>query len=206
MKTRLTRHPDQRYIFTQREFDALYGLGPLAFALYCTLRTLMDFDSGEAGRRSGFAWNDLYTELETVTPKGKGFTRKKPSEQNMKTAVANLEKAGLIERRQGQYVVFFLPMALKGDVRSKQTQRIPNGTLPTEPNDQKPSNDAGFGGVSNGGSVRWVRPNPTHIRESGFTPSQSSSTEIAEARANDDAVHRDRPAASQAAPAGRGKH
>lgn len=205
MRTR--GNPDQRFILTLRELQALEGLGPLAWGVYVLLRSWMDFETGYVGRKNGFALNDLATEMETVTPKGKGFTREKPSEQNMKTALGRLEKAGLIKRIPAQFVVFLLPLAVVGKVRPDQTSSIPNDELSTEHNARKASNSKGFSIEPNTCFHGEVRPYLTHISEQRCTPSQSSSTDSTGVdAAGDDAaagVNRDRPAPSQAGSLGR---
>ncbi|WP_035060595.1 hypothetical protein [Andreprevotia chitinilytica] len=131
------------------EMTAVFQGGPLAIAVYLLLRRWMDYATGTVGVERSVAVAKLCDHLGHDIPRGKGFEHKKPSVQNVRTALEWLKKNNVIQQvASGERVVFFLRLAMTRSVRPKQTQHELNKNL-TSPSQQAQSKAwQGFGGDS----------------------------------------------------------
>lgn len=190
--------------WTDRERQALPGLGPLARAMYEVLRFQMDYTTGLVGRRTPISWNGLAHELRTDTPRGRGHQTTRPTLQEMRTAVERLIRAGLLKRVGGEdFLSFLCPFAFIAPVRPFHTQQSGNSPQSTEPNRRETSNGEAFEGFEDSPDSGDVSLNSTHIRDVWMcTPPQSSSTDLTGVDAGDagagEGPNRDRASPSQA--------
>lgn len=160
------------------ELDALHGTGPLAFSAYIWLRAWADLRTGVVGVSRPISLSMLRSYCETHTPKGAGHQVTKPTERGIRTALAALERAGLLMRLpDDRRLVFRLSMM----ALPQSVQIEPDANLTGEP-DTVPGMGAGGRKGGNGAGFRLVRnlnptlnptgvdqPNATHIRDQSFT-------------------------------------
>lgn len=128
-----------RIVLTAEELDALHGTGPLAIAVYLTLRTAMDFATGTVGRSRPISLHGLAMATETHIPRGKGVQVAQPSEKETRLALERLSRAGLLCRLAGDRLAFSLPLALLASARPAQTGRSAGTDLFTEPGTANPA-------------------------------------------------------------------
>lgn len=122
---------------TAEEIDALHGVGPLAFQAYVLLRAWMDYGSGITGRSRPVSLAMLRAYCETHTPRGAGVQITAPSEKEIRTALARLQRAGLLGRLPGERLAFRLPLATIACARPKQTGHGAGIKSSTEPGTTK---------------------------------------------------------------------
>ena len=156
------------------ELQVLHECSGLAFKVYMRLRSRMDFSTGVVGLRSGMSITALREWGEELIERGGGMQRVKPSVQQVRTALAQLERRGLLRRKPGETLVFLMPLALTKQARPNQTQQEPNtrtqhGTQ-HEPNTPKGSNGAWSDATEGANPTRNIvipdgqnGPNSTHI-------------------------------------------
>lgn len=109
-------------VLTERELDALYGEPAEVFKLYVCLRRRMVFETGLVGAEIGVSWwalrEDMYVEFAQGRRRDESGT---PTEKAVRNKVERLISIGLVESRTSyRRLVFFLPMAHKGQIRLKK--------------------------------------------------------------------------------------
>jgi hypothetical protein len=101
---------------TAAEIEAMHGTGPLSAFAYLWLRSWADIRTGVVGQSRPISLGMLRAYCETHVPKGAGVQIVQPSERNIRTALAGLERAGLLRRLSGDRLCYRLLLA----------QRLPN--------------------------------------------------------------------------------
>ncbi len=112
----------QLITLTERELDALYGEPAEVLKLYVCLRRRMDFETGLVGAENGVSWwalrEDMFVEFAQGRRRDESGT---PTEKLVRNKVERLVSIGLVESRTSyRRLVFFLPMAHKGQIRLKK--------------------------------------------------------------------------------------
>lgn len=124
---------------TEIEVDALFGAGPLGALLYLTLRTAMDYHDGTVGRSTPISLHGLAMACETHTPRGAGVQITRPTEKEVRNALAKLQRARLLRRLPGDRLAFSLPLALTASSRPIQTGHGAGADSSTEPDTRNPA-------------------------------------------------------------------
>lgn len=169
------------------ELEALHSCSPLAGMTYLWLRSFADLRSGVVGRTRPVSLSMLRAYTETHTPRGNGVQITQPSERGMRTALAALERAGLLRRvADDRRLVFLLPRMETLSLASRKPDANPTGKHGTAPDAGDNSSNASpvadlvprHWANSVDVSMRVHRPNPTHIRGQRIEPSppQTAST------------------------------
>lgn len=169
------------------ELEALHSCSPLAGMTYLWLRSFADLRSGVVGRTRPVSLSMLRAYTETHTPRGNGVQITQPSERGMRTALAALERAGLLRRvADDRRLVFLLPRMETLSLASRKPDANPTGKHGTAPDAGDNSSNASpvadlvprHRANSVDVSMRVHRPNPTHIRGQRIEPSppQTAST------------------------------
>ena len=172
------RVPD--IVLTEAELDVLSRCSGVAVKAYLRLRGRMDFESGVVGRKAGISYQALREWTEEAVEKGAGEMIVQPTLKNIRTAVEQLVRRGLLHRSRTENLVFQCVLARTGNVRPKRTRHEPGrakqaepGTEPgTNPAGQNASNGEGFGAQHNPepdtepgtNPAGQNQPNPAHIR------------------------------------------
>ncbi len=162
------------------ELEALHGCPPLAGMAYLWLRSFVDLRSGIVGRTRPVSLSMLRAYTETHTPRGSGVQITQPSERGIRTALAALERAGLLRRLgDDRSLLFRLPRMETLTLASGKPDANLTGELGAEPGavDNRAIALPGAGFVrrrepnpaENPQGV--YRPNPTHIRGQSLKPS-----------------------------------
>lgn len=146
---------------TADELEALHGAGPLAFQCYLHLRTWMDYGTGITGRSRPISLAMLRTYCETHTPRGAGVQITAPSEKEIRTALARLQRAGLLRRLAGDRLAFSLPLAAVASARPNQTGHGAGAEQSTAP------------GTTNPAPVKAPRPEPGTDRKPTEQPNRA---------------------------------
>lgn len=112
----------QLITLTERELDALYGEPAEVLKLYICLRRRMDFETGLVGAEKEVSWwalrEDMFVEFAQGRRRDESGT---PTEKMVRNKVERLVSIGLVESRTSyRKLVFFLPMAHKGQLRLKK--------------------------------------------------------------------------------------
>ena len=148
---------------TDIEVDSLFGIGPLGALLYLTLRMAMDYHNGTTGRSTPISLHRLAMASETHTQRGAGTQITRPSEKEVRNALAKLQRAGLLLRLPGDRLAFSLPLALTASSRPIQTGHGEAVDSSTEPGNHK---SAPLQGVRAEPGARFrgpQRPNRAHV-------------------------------------------
>ena len=162
------------------ELEALHGCPPLAGMAYLWLRSFVDLRSGIVGRTRPVSLSMLRAYTETHTPRGSGVQITQPSERGIRTALAALERAGLLRRLgDDRSLLFRLPRMETLTLASGKPDANLTGEHGAEPgvvdNRANALPAAGFirrrepNPTENPQGV--YRPNPTHIRGQSLRPS-----------------------------------
>lgn len=146
---------------TADELEALHGAGPLAFQCYLHLRTWMDYGTGITGRSRPISLAMLRAYCETHTPRGAGVQITAPSEKEIRTALARLQRAGLLRRLAGDRLAFSLPLAAVASARPNQTGHGAGAEQSTAP------------GTTNPAPVKAPRPEPGTDRKPTEQPNRA---------------------------------
>ncbi len=96
---------------TAAEIEAMHGTGPLSTCAYIWLRSWADIRTGVVGQTRPISLGMLRAYCETHVPKGAGVQIVQPSERNIRTALASLERAGLLRRLPGDRLCYRLLLA-----------------------------------------------------------------------------------------------
>lgn len=118
--------------FSAEEFAALaeHSPGPLATSLYFWMRSWVDLATGLVGTNTKISLGKLAAYGERAVPRGSGFELVAPSEKEVRLALEGLVRAGLLVRKDTKRLVFLLPLAVLGNVRSKRTGHVPGTSYP----------------------------------------------------------------------------
>jgi hypothetical protein len=181
-------------VMTEAELEVLARCSGVAVKCYLRLRARMDYDSGVVGIKSGMSYQALREWSEEAVEKGAGEVTIQPSMQNVRTAVDQLCRRGLMRRMGTEKLAFLCLLARTGQVRPKRTQHVPNRAKPAEPNTE-PNTYLTWPESSNGEEydvpaepepntepntylTGQKRPNPTDIRYQSkpSTPQAASTT------------------------------
>lgn len=149
---------------TDREVDGLFGIGPLGALLYLSLRAVMDYHDGTAGRSTPISLNGLAMAAETHTARGRGVQITRPSEKEVRNALAKLERNGLLRRLPGDRLAFSLPLALTAYARPIQTGHIAGTVLSTQPGTAQPASTLVMQATPGTDAAAQQRPNRAHIK------------------------------------------
>jgi hypothetical protein len=165
-------------VMTREELGALIGAGPMGYAVYLLLRAAMDFRTGKVGESSSISLHELGAHLVREIPRGQGVQRETPTKKDVRMALDQLQRQGLIRRvGNDELLVFRLPMARTGNVRSFQTGHSAGTVCGDEPGTGNASNDGPLSAepATNRAGVNGA--NWAHIRDQGSKPStQAAST------------------------------
>lgn len=169
------------------EFEALHGAGPLSAFAYLWLRTWVDIRTGVVGLSRPISLAMIRAYCETHVPKGAGVHIVQASERNVRTALASLERAGLIRRLPGDRLIFrlllaqLLPLAqIKPDVKltgsfTEVSDAVDN---PVEAVTGARCAAPGYAIPTRNQRI-MRRPNPTHIRDRRNLPSHTAAISTA---------------------------
>ncbi len=178
---------------TTAEIDAMYGSGPLSTCAYLWLRYWADIRTGIVGQTRPISLGMLRAYCETHVSKGAGVQIVQPSERNIRTALAGLERAGLLRRLSGDRLIFRLLLAQTlPHVHSKPDADL-TGLSDAQPDGVDNSPDALLGAVSDLSismnatryTPRTGRSNPTHIRDQRNKPSPDPAASLVMGAPND---------------------
>ena len=202
---------------SDRELEVIDRLEPVLVKTYVFLRTRMDRRTGLIGMVTGISYQAIGEHGEYEIRKGQGSQTirladtPKARKEVARRLVERLEAAGLLASRGGPVLCFLCPLADYGSVRPFQTGHHRATPLPpyraTPERGENPYDSTPWAWVEDEEATPGEWPesgNGPHIRDQGFTPPQSSSTAVNEGAPGGAAaagVNRDRPPASQAAPA-----
>ncbi len=172
---------------TMAELDALHGTGPLAGLAYLWMRTWVDIRTGVVGQSRPISLAMLRAYCETHTPKGSGIQIVQASERNIRTALAALERVGLLRRLQGDRLCFRLLLAQTIQLAQSKPDADLTGQSAAKPDAVDNSPDA-WPGAASGSlismnatrySPRGGRSYPTHIRDQRIIPSPNPAASLA---------------------------
>ena len=193
--------------FSPEEQRLLSACSGTAVKCYMRLRARMDFATCIVGRFSGISYTMLREWSAQTIEKGSGEIEVQPSIKQVRTALAQLQRRGLIRRMSTEHLVFLMPLAAEGLERLKRTghergrvtgQRTGHEPGSVEPNDGAAFDDshgpngAGYGASPEGQNT----PNGAHIGV--YVNPIPLSGGVHDAEAVDAAVHHDAAAAINA--------
>ena len=112
-------------VLTADELEALSRCSGVAVKAYLRLRARMDFRTGIVGHRSGMSYQALREWTEETVEKGAGVVVMQPTLRNIRTAVDQLLRRGLLSRMRTERLVFRCLMARTGEVRPNRTRHEP---------------------------------------------------------------------------------
>lgn len=185
------------------ELDVLSRCSGVAVKAYLRIRARMDVRTGLAGVKSGLSYQALREWTEEAIERGAGEQTVQPSVQEIRTALAQLQRRGLLRRAKTEKLVFKCILAVFVEERQKRTQQEPNRAKTPEPSTVRSTehntahaacnaiHGAGFGcGLRdeldtvrntepNKNPTGQNRPNSTHIgdRSKPSTPQAASTAE-----------------------------
>lgn len=176
-----------RFVLSSDELNQLHGAGPVAFVVYVWLRSWMDFASGVVGASHTISIRMLEEACERHITRGAGVQVERPSRKEVRVALDELLRRGVLLRRGGgDLLVFFMPFAAKGELRPNQTGpsagrvRAGNGDFRNQSQDDDNSEKYGDVSTEPGRGFESIDPsNRAYIWESGnlgsvVLPSSSS--------------------------------
>ena len=167
------RHHLKGVYLTATEIDAMHGTGPLSAFAYLWLRSWADIRTGVVGQTRPISLGMLRAYCETHVPKGAGVQVVQPSERNIRTALAGLERAGLLRRLPGDRLCYRLLLAQTLPHAHSKPDADLTGQSAAQPDGVDNSPDA-WPGATSGSSIsvnktryspRAGRSYPTHIRD-----------------------------------------
>ncbi|TXG77740.1 MAG: hypothetical protein E6R11_06075 [Rhodocyclaceae bacterium] len=156
--------PPRLIALTDREVDGLFGIGPLGALIYLSLRAVMDYHDGTAGRSTPISLNGLAMACETHTTRGRGVQITRPSEKEVRGALGKLQRAGLLRRLPGDALAFRLPLALVASARPIQTGHSAGTVLSTQPGTVQPASTLVMQAAPGTDAAPQQRPNRAHIK------------------------------------------
>lgn len=111
-----------RFVMTSDELNGLHGVGPVGFLVYVWLRSWMDFSTGIVGASHTVSIRMLEECCERHITRGAGVQVDRPTRKEVRVALEELLRRELLVRRgSGDLLVFFMPLAAKGELRANQT-------------------------------------------------------------------------------------
>ena len=176
---------------TNDELQVLSRCSGVAVKCYLRMRARMDLLTCVVGLRTGISYQALREWSAEAVEKGAGEREDMPSMRNVRTAVEQLIRRGLLVRTLPKGLVFRCVLARTPEIRSKRTRHKPDtekqpypdtepDTEPdTNPTRINPNIGAGFGGSSypypdtepdterDTNPTDQNRPNPTNIGVGG---------------------------------------
>ena len=155
--------PPRLIALTDREVDGLFGIGPLGALLYVSLRAVMDYHDGTAGRSTPISLHGLAMAAETHTTRGRGVQITRPSEKEVRGALAKLERNGLLRRLSGDALAFRLPLALVASARPIQTGHSAGTVLSTQPGAAQPASTLVMQAAPGTDAAAQQRANRAHV-------------------------------------------
>lgn len=189
---------------TMAELEVLSRCSGVAVKAYLRLRARMDLCTGMVGVRSGLSYQALREWTEESIEKGAGEAVVQPTMRNVRTAVDQLIRRGLLRRANTESLVFKCLLAEVISARPNQTRHEPDRAKTPEPDTETDTNPAGLEPTA-GAGLRLVAtpepdtepdtnpagqkaPYPTNIRGQSLKAStpQAAYTELSEV----DADHR----------------
>lgn len=103
------------FVMTRHEVDSLYGVGPLAFAVYVHLRLWMDEQTGVTGESRPVSYRLIEEACERHIARNRGEQIEKPGRKELRIAIEALERAEVVRKLPGELkLVFELPLARCG--------------------------------------------------------------------------------------------
>lgn len=117
------------FLITAEEWEGLRGLPGLAQRVYLMeLRPRMDFETGIVGERVRISYQSIAEALYVEPRQGRHSAETgSPSLQAIRTALQQLEEAGLIQRIKAErQLIFRLVLAITGKLRPKYEQQRSN--------------------------------------------------------------------------------
>jgi hypothetical protein len=172
---------------TAVEIEAMHGSGPLSACAYLWLRYWADIRTGVVGQSRPISLGMLRAYCETHVSKGAGVQIVQPSERNIRTALAGLERAGLLRRLSGDRLIFRLLLAQTLPHDHSKPDADLTGQSAAQPDRVDNSPNASPGAAS-GSSISMIatrysqragRSYPTHIRDQRNKPSPDSAASLA---------------------------
>ena len=118
---------------TVEELEALSRCSGVAVKAYLRIRARMDLDTGLVGVKSGLSYQALREWTEEAVEKGAGEAVVQPTMRNIRTAVEQLVRRGLLHRAKTERLVFKCLLAVAGEVRPKRTRHEPDRAKTDEP-------------------------------------------------------------------------
>ncbi len=172
---------------TATEIEAMHGTGPLSAFAYLWLRYWADIRTGVVGQTRPISLGMLRAYCETHVPKGAGVQIVQPSERNIRTALAGLERAGLLRRLSGDRLIFRLVLAQTLPHAHSKPDADLTGQSAAQSDGVDNSPDAWPGTASGSSrsmhatrySPRAGRPYPAHIEDQRNKPSPDSAASFA---------------------------
>jgi len=172
---------------TAAEIEATHGSGPLSACAYLWLRYWADIRTGVVGQSRPISLGMLRAYCETHVSKGAGVQIVQPSERNIRTALAGLERAGLLRRLSGDRLCYRLLLAQTLPHAHSKPDADLTGQSAAQPDAVDNSPDASLGAASGSStglnatrySPRTGRSYPTHIGVQRDKPSPDPAASIA---------------------------
>jgi hypothetical protein len=172
---------------TAAEIEAMHGTGPLSTCAYLWLRSWADIRTGAVGQTRPISLGMLRAYCETHVSKGAGVQLVQPSERNIRTALAGLERAGLLRRLSGDRLCYRLLLAQTLPHAHSKPDADLTGQTAAKPDGVDNSPDAWPGAASDSSiSVNATRYSPragrsylTHIRDQRIKPSPDPAASLA---------------------------
>lgn len=134
--------------FSPEEQRLLAACSGTAVKCYMRLRARMDFATCIVGRFSGVSYTMLREWSAQTIEKGRGETEVQPSIKQVRTALSQLQRRGLIRRMDTEHLVFLMPLAADGLARLKRTGhergRVTGHRTGHEPGSLEPNDGAAF--------------------------------------------------------------
>ena len=129
---------------TMAEIEVLSRCSGVAVKAYLRLRARMDIRTGLVGQKSGMSYQALREWTEEAVEKGSGETLLQPSMRNVRTAVEQLVRRGLLVRMRTEKLVFRCALADLAEARPNRTRHEPDMAKQPEPDTEPDTNPTGY--------------------------------------------------------------
>jgi hypothetical protein len=181
------KHHLKGVYLTAAEIEAMHGTGPLSAFAYLWLRSWADIRTGVVGQTRPISLGMLRAYCETHVPKGAGVQIVQPSERNIRTSLAGLERAGLLRRLPGDRLCYRLLLAQTLLHAHSKPDADLTGQSAAQPDGVDNSPDA-WPGATSGSSInlnatryspRAGRAYPTHNKDQRNKPSPDPAASLA---------------------------
>lgn len=172
---------------TAAEIEAMHGSGPLSAYAYLWLRYWADIRTGVVGQSRPISLGMLRAYCETHVPKGAGVQIVQPSERNIRTALAGLERAGLLRRLSADRLCYRLLLAQTLPHAHSKPDANLTGQSAAQPDGVDNSPDASPGAVAGSlismNATRYLqrtgRSYPSHSSDQRNKPSPDPAASLA---------------------------